>query len=384
MSMEVKTNMVSLGKKIWNSITGKKKTRERILRDISEDSLKSDKEKNAQAKYIQALETQVSKFSAEKRHKQVDEINTQDDLDLIEKLKEEQKRLEKEKYMNSYDLMLLFRKLIKNKNNFANKLEISDKNDVHIFDKFKTIRILKNGYLAIQGRSGEIWAEGPRIEHIIHKPESLKNQIRRGRILIPYNEDLRFVPDLENYEMEEMSYNPEAENESERWNISEERFKKVKEMIMERDELINQLREDKEKNEQTIADLRRKNQDLKLSMKSWQTQAETNQSNLSAALDHEKQMSQRLLSVDRDLAIAQEQKKLTEEENKALETAYGSVVEELEDDKSKSERRKAKDEVHTDLAMAKKLVPEQIIKTIENEQEIEKEVIRAKPGEKLR
>jgi len=343
--------MVSIAQKIFGSLFGKKK--DRILHDISEEDINKSKKVKAQSKYIQSLEAQISKRQAQDRLKKVEKKDFEDEVDLIKQLEEKEEEIKTKKYKNSFDLFKIPLLMKKNK---KFKVELTDKDDNTIFDALKTFLILKNGDIAIQGESGEVWAEGPTLRHIIHKPESIRNQIRRKRILLPYDENFKPLPDLENMEIPEMSY----DIEDGKWNISEERIKKVKDMIIERDEDIRDLRDDKKKNEQTIADLRNKVQDLELAKDNWKKQTENSQAELSVALANEKEMSKNFVQLDRDLTVAQDQKGLADNIKEKYDEALKEIIEELEDEKAKTKLKRARLEIWKDIKRARKLLPKEV------------------------
>lgn len=354
--------MVTIAQKILRKIIPKKK--ERILREISEEELEQNKKLNAQSKYIQSLEAQISRRQAKDRKEHVEEQDNLDDIELIKQLERKSEEIKRAKYIGSYDLARLFRKLEKDKR-FSQKFEIVDKDDKTVFDKFKTLLVLPNGNIGIKGKSGEIWAEGPTLRHIIHKPESIRNQIRRGRILLPYDENFNILPDLENLEHPEMTYDDSDYS----WHMSEERVKKIKELIIERDKEIQDLREDKEHHEQLIADLRNKIKDMELAKNSWMNQSLQAQTQLSVALANEKERNKRFLELDRDLTVAQEQKLLADDVKQKYEDAFKQIIDELEDEKSKTLVKRAKLEVWNDIKRARKMLPKEVLVNPEEKEE---------------
>lgn len=367
--------MASLFTKFLMWLTNVSPKKDRILTQINPD-IEENKVIKEQAKKIQSLEGQLSEIMAKRREKKVGNINLQEDMNLILELEKKQQEIEKNKYKGAYDLFKLAEKLKSNKK-FASKFEIVDKDDNRVFDKFGTIVILKDGKLAIKGKSGEVWSEGYKISDIIFKPETLRNQVRRGRLLMPYDEGYNRILDLENIEMPELSY----DEEDGKWNESEERFKKIKEMIIERDKHIQELREDKEHHEQTIADLRNQIKDIDLAKESWKSQAGNSQAELSVALNNAREISQRLGQLDRDLTMAQGQKELADQIKERYEEAMDELLNQMEDEKSKNMLRRAKDEIQRDIAWARQQIPKEIHTTIVDKEE-EKPMI--KPGERLK
>jgi len=326
------------------------KKKDRILTDLDEDTIKKEKLIKELVKKNQSLEAQLSHISAKKRKDKTEERNLQEDLSLVQELAEEQEKIENERYYGSFDLAKLFRNLPKKKYH----IDISDKDDKVIFDRLKTIRILNDGSLAIQGKSEQIWSEGISIRDLIFSPESFKNQIKRKRILMPYDKDFNRSVDLNEIKEGEVSYNPDSDE----WNIGEEKRRKVTSMLIDRDKLIQDLREDKKHKEQLISDLRNKIQDMELAKDSWKHQAENSQKELSIALENEKLMSGGFNVTDRNYTIAMEQKALLEEVKDKYERAFDEITEELEDEKARTKIKKAKLEVWNDIQRARKVMPE--------------------------
>jgi len=364
---------MNLATTIWNLLIGTKK-KDRILTQLDTDVEESKKIKEL-TKYSRSLEAQISKTKADKRAKQTEQKDITDDIDLIKKLEERSREIENKKYKGSYDLSLLFRRLMKDPT-FAKKLEISDKDDKKVFDKFKTLRILTNGNIAMQGKSGEIWAEGPTLRDIIYKPESLRNQIRRGRILTPYDENFKYIPDLEMWTIPELSYDETDDS----YHESEERRMNIKEKFIELDGDNRKLREDKAHLEQTIAGLRNKLQDMELAKKKWQSQSENSQSELSLVMDSHGEIVKKLGQLDRDVVSSQEQKQIAEDRADKIEDANKKMLDELEEQKSKTSQRMARDENQRDIEWARKTIPKEVHTTVVEESPKE---IMVKPGEKL-
>lgn len=337
-------------KRFLKNLKFKFKKKDRILTEIDEETIKRDKMLREQQKYIQSLEAQLSHKSAKERKEKVKERDTQEDIELIKELEEQQQKIEQEKYYGSYNLSNLFKNLQKKKY----KVDITDKDDKVVFDRLKTLRVLNNGNIAVQGKSGQIWSEGSSIRDLIFKPESFKNQIKRRRLIMPYDENFNRTVDLNELEEGEISYNPQKDM----WDIGEEKRKKVIHMILDRDEMIHNLREDKEHKEQLISDLRNKVQDLELAKESWKHQAKNSQKELSIALENEQMMSSQLNNVDRQFMVAMENKNLLEEIKDKYENAFDKIAEEIEDEKSRTKIKRAKLEVWNDIKRARKEMPE--------------------------
>lgn len=365
--------MASIGirflKNIWNGLTGKSNVVDRRLTPISEENIKKNKIIKEQQKKIKSLEAQISKDIADKRKQNVQKQNIFDEIELVKELEGRSEEIKRKQEKAVFDFLPLFKKLIEDK---KFKVDLCDADDIIPFDVFKTIKIMENGDLAIFGKSGELWSRGKNLREIIWKPESLWNQIRRRRILLPYYKDFKPKIDLENEEMPEISRGEDGE-----FNISEERYRKIRDMMCEDKELIHKLKEDKEHLEQTIADLRVSKQDEELAKKSWKNQAENNQTQLAIAFKNEKEAMSRIHQMDRELTLAQEQKLMADELKDKGEEIFEKLAEKLEDKKGKDAVQTAKDDYENMFLFLKENMPEQkIIKSNEEKERIGEQVIK--------
>jgi len=185
-------------------------------------------------------------------------------------------------------------------------------------------------------------------------PESFRNQIKRRRILMPYDQEFNRSVDLNEIMEGEVSYNPEEDL----WNIGEEKRRKVTEMLIERDKLIQELREDKKHKEQVISDLRNSLQDIELAKESWKHQADNSQKELKIALENDRLITQKFNEINRNYTVSMEHNSLLEEVKDKYETAFDEIAEELEDEKARTKIKKAKLEVWNDIQRARKVMPE--------------------------
>ena len=356
--------------------------KERILTEFNPDIESKDEEikklllvTKELYKKNQSLEGQLSKIIANKKSKETEQLNKIEDIELIKELKENSKEIERKKYDGSFALIELFKELRDNKK-FRENFELVDRNDKKVFDIFYSFVILPNGNIGIQGRSGEIWSEGRTLNEVLFKPETIKNQIRRKRLLLPYDENYNYIPDLEKLETKEITYNEKDEI----WEISDERTKPFISCLIERDKSIHQLRKDKAHHEQVITDFREKLKDMELAKESWKNQVEFNKSQLHLALDNEKQTTAVLGRLQRDLVVSQQQKEISDELKDKLRIALDKIVEELEENLSQTTERRKKDEVMRDLEWAKTILPEKT--TVIEEEKLERPKIT--PGEVIR
>lgn len=350
--------------------------KDKIRTPIDADLIKENKLIKEQSKKIQALEGQLSRVQANTREKKTEKQEEVYEQKLIEELLDKETEIKRNKYENHFPLKVLYRKLLSMKGKkFANKLELVDKDDKKVFDIFKDFCFLPNGNLAIIGKSGEVWAEGKSVNQIIYKPESFKNQIKRKRILLPYDENYKYVPDFENLLMPQISYDDSDDS----YHESEEVMKTVKQMVMERDDEIRDKGEKIEHLEQTIAALRNTLRDSQRAKSVYQNSSEVSQTEVSKALEKSMQFEQKMGEMQMTIVKLQEQKNITEKLKEGLEQINYELLEKQQEMGSKTDLRRAMELTEHYSRVAKDLTPRQIIE----HHTPEKQEIQTKPGESI-
>lgn len=351
-----------------------KRDKYKVLTDINPD-VEDNIIIKEQSKKIQALEGQLSKIVADKKLKEVKKLDEEAEINLIKELREGAINIKKKKYGDYFLLSSFFKKTklgkIKNR-----EIELSDRNDFKVFDYFKDFVILNNGHLGILGESGEIWSEGETIDNIIFKPETLGNQLRRKRILLPYDKDFNFIPDLEKIKVPEISY----DEKEDKWSVSEERIQPFINLLIERDKKIFNLKKEKEHHEQVMTDLRNSIKDEQLAKESWKIQAESIKSQLSIAIENERQITNIVGSLNRDFITAQEQKEISDNLKEKYSEALNKIIEELEEEKSQTTERRKKDELQRDMEWMIKKMPKQEV-VMQSEETTKRPLIN--PGTKI-
>jgi hypothetical protein len=329
---------------------------------ISEELIERDSIVRELSKKIQSQEAQLSKIKAEDNLKKQLSKEEESKKEIIEDLirQNEQKRMEL--FKDATSLEKIYKKLSNPK--FKREIELSDKNDKVIFGNFHDIVILSNGFLGIQDTEGRVIAYGPTLRHIIYKPESIANQFRRKRILLPCNENGIFFPDIEEQEMPECIYDDETGNI--KWATI--RTKPLRQMIEEREKKIRSDAQYIEKIEQDKIDLVKKNRDLERALRLESNSSETAQTELSKAMDKSIQFERRIGDLQMRVIRLQEMKNINDTMVQSLENINSNLLEKAEEMGVKEEFRKALDMVQKLISWSKSVVPEKVYVTEEKPQ----------------
>jgi len=338
------------------------KDRSRVLTHLNPDSEESKKLKEA-FKKIKSLEAQISDEKASKVKKEDDKKDFLDELRLIKEIKQKSEKIENKKFEGHFEINKIF-DLMKRYTKL--KIELTDKDDKKTFDLFKSFVILPNGNLGIKGMSEEIWAYGSTLNHLIHKPESIKNHIKRKRIPLPFDSEHRFIPDLEKIAIPEIKYIPEDDEFRE----SEELVRPIKDMIMERELQINKQRVDISYLESLNANLTRNLRNIERSFSLLKSQMSIENSELTQSINGMLEMSKRLGSVTRLNNQLMQQKMTTDEIKDMQEEVIKKLIDEAENEKSKVALRRAGDEWIRMFQSAEKYGRKTIINQSEEVREI--------------
>ena len=216
---------------------------------------------------------------------------------------------------------------------------------------------MNNGNIAIRGKSGEIWAEGESLSDIIWKPETLKNQFRRKRILMTYDKNFKRIPDLEKLMMPEIGFDDEKDEFFE----SEQVMRPFKEMLMERTKEIHELGEKNSYLEKVVELQNKKVQSIEQSWKVLQMRSEIADSETSKAIGSTIDSLKVIGSMARDNAILQDsiltEKELTEKKDLII----NSLMNTLEDEEGKTSGQKAEYAWKMMFSFAKKNAPKTIV-----------------------
>lgn len=322
---------------------------------VDEQSIKDNKIINELVKKLKSRDAELSRVKADQNLKAQDQQESSEMDNMAEELQRQSSNLKKKRYGGATSLKDIFLSL--DKKNYRNKVEITDKNDKRIFGIFGNICVLNNGHLGLQDNNGRILAQGPTMRHIIYKPESLGNQMRRKRILMPCDENHIFYPDIEEIELPETIYD-EKEGKI-KW--ATVRKKPLKQLVQEKDEIIRDSHNYIEKIEQDKVDLVNKNRDLERALRVQKNMAENSQSELSKAMDKSIQFEQKMHGLQMRVIGLQEMKNINEKLIDGIKSINLELLEKVQEVGGKTEFTKALDMVQNLMSWAKDKLPETVI-----------------------
>lgn len=354
--------MVSLAKKFINYLLAKDKHREKVY-PIDEELIERDKIVNEMSKKLQAYDAQLSKISAEENLKKIYQSDKDKQKDKIIELQEQKNDMLNKRYSNVVSLKKILCSLDLRKK--KGSIDITDRNGNVILGKFKDLVILNNGMMGLKDSKDKILSMGYNIRQVIQKPESLFNQISRGIISIPCNEDYIFIPDIEEIKVPECTY--DISSGKIKW--AQVREKPIKQMIIEREELIRDKNLYIEKLEQDNIDLNRKNNDLKRSLTVYKKRSEASETDLSKALDKSLQFENRIGELQTRIINLQEANILNERLVSGLKQVNQELLDKAEEMGVKTEFRKALDMIQSTLSWAKTITPKETIIREESNQQ---------------
>lgn len=323
------------------------KRRDRILTNINPDLEESKKIREAMSA-LSSRDAQISDLKLKEKEREDARNEFLDELSLIKELKEKSDVLENKKFNGHFEISKIYDFLKKYK---KTKIEITDRDDIRVFDTFKTFVILPDGKsFGIKGMSGEIWAYGQTINHIIYKPESIKNHLRRKRIPIPYDSEHRPAPDLDKFVMRELKYYPEEDEFAE----SDELLRPVREMIMGRERRIYEQDKHIEYLEKLNAVQHRNLRKIQRDLNILKEKSGLENSELSIALNGLTEYARQMGNIARQNILLTEGKLTLDEVKDRQDEVINKLIGEMEDEKSKNLLRRARDEWQRDFQFAEK------------------------------
>lgn len=250
------------------------KSEKQILHSVDEELIEKDTVIKNQAKQIQTLNAQLAKKSAEESKKRERKKDSEELQKTAEALNAEQSELEKIELGQLFSFNNFYRKLygvgvdstgkIKKSTNelqlrskWGKKFEIADKND-KVSSPFGDFLLSSKGFFVLKDIQGTIKAIGGSSAGLL-KSESIFNQMKRGRFLMAVDEDGEYVPELDNEELPELSFN----FDDEKYEKLEKSKKKVREKIIELEDQLHEKNRKIELLEVVIGKLRIENSDEK-------------------------------------------------------------------------------------------------------------------------
>ena len=318
---------------------------------------------------IQALQAQISKLLAEKARAE-EKIKPDTHVDeTVESINKQFLEIKEKKFGNSFSFGKLFAaKFGVNPKRTNLDIELTDKDDEVVFGKFGDIVALSPGRLGITNHEGRLISYGQTLSNIIHKPDSLKNHLKRLRIPLAIDKDGNYTPDIETEEYPETIYDEDAEILDEDGNSTGLRgvYRTAHEHRTPLNKQIVRLMEEKEvlrgKLETTEAKLIKLTsitKDQAMVIRLLEKRSDISQSTLSQALDKTMQIEGKFSETSSKIAQLTELKAHAE----TMAVTYQNIVDklmrkiELHGDKGMAELIKS--EIMDDIASIKELLPQE-------------------------
>ena len=316
-----------------------------------------------------ALKAQLGLRLAEEKRKYEEEKQVDKEQEIIYDLKEQEKEILKNRYGVPLSLYSFFKKMIEDKK-FREGIDVTDKNDEEIFAKLGDIQVIQEGkyagFLLVVDIHGNPLKIGRSIADIIYKPETLRNQLKRRRILLPVDKNFNHTPDIENMEMNDIEYDEDTDTYKE----SMEYKARVKDLIVKYLKELRDKSEYIERLELTQIEQARQINDLKRATLVLRNQSQTSQSELSNAMGLTMQFNSKIGEMNRKIASLTEIKALYEGIIERLETVNKKVLDKLEIYGGQTIYEQTKAEIQQDMEFYKNMLPETINQIMPHEEKI--------------
>ena len=315
-----------------------------------------NEETKALRKQLATTQAQLNKISAEEKRTKENEKEKDKTQETIKELNEQLRKINKDKIGDTTSLKSFFDYFVNNKN--WKNIEVTDKDDHFVFGKLGDIVISnKTGNLVLLDAYGNPLSQGSRIDNIIFKPETLGNQLKRKRILIPKDKDFNPIMDLEKVQINDVVYKEEQKVFEE----TEEFRDTVRNLLMRRDKENMNLREKTSRLELTNQKLTAKLFDLERAMKLYENVKNVKQSELSQAVEMNNQTIQQIGDLQRKLSDLSGWKTYYEQKEKVNEMIIQKLLAKIEKGGDKTLYDEAKADVQGDLERYKAVLPETVI-----------------------
>ncbi len=308
------------------------KKKAEIQYPLDSELIRRDRIVRALTQEKETLKAQISELLAEKRQEQESEREEDREELFRQNLKGQEIELKKQKFGKSASLRAFFsdKKLLE-------KTEICDKDDNEVFGKFGDILILDSGRIALTDTVGNVLSYGNSLSNVIFKPGTFINQLRRGRILIPYDKEYNPVIDFEEIEINDIKYDNEEKCYKETLKAKET----AKKLLIERDMEIRRVSDDLSRIENVNIDMAKENDELKRTVKLQKGQVENTNSELSTIMNQFSQFQMAYGDIQRKLSSLTEIKAMNEEIISRYENTFKSLLEQFEESGDKTNYQKA-------------------------------------------
>jgi hypothetical protein len=316
--------------------------------DISHEN-KALRQENA------SLKAQIGSMFAEKRE-EAEQVKEKDqEQEVIKDLKLQQKEISLNRFGDTVSLLRFAYEFVKNKK-FRENLELTDKDDTKPFSKLGDILFTQSGHLLITDVDGNPMSYGKSLSDVIYKPETFGTQLKRGRILLPFDKDFNFVRDFEELEINDVVY----DEDEEKFRETEEYRAKARELLMRK---VNEIREKSnyiQRLEAAQTGMQSEINDQKRALLLYKNKSYTAETNMSMALAESNQLIAKREDMNRKIATLSSYKALSEERIQKLEEVIKTLLSRFEQ-ADKTQYEQIKEEIQADIEWAKNVVPEQVI-----------------------
>jgi len=260
----------------------------------------------------------ISRLEAEKRKVKDREEEINKEAEKSQELSEQQLQIMREKFKDSISLRKLFDYMNKHP---KFKIDMMDRDMSKKFCRFDDIVIFSDGEMATLDPHKNIMSKGKKINEVFFKPGSLGGQIDKGLIRLPCDTEFRGIPDIEEIEIPECTYDPIKGKI--KW--AKFSYKELGKLIKDREEKINNLSIYNQELEESKASLfksnieyKRKNNILVSKIKNYEVE-NSRMTNLYKSMD------KKFRNVTSKLAHSQSMKSLAEN----LKDKYKESIDEL-------------------------------------------------------
>jgi hypothetical protein len=336
------------------------------LLPLDPETIRKDKIIKALTQENQGLKASFSKVLAEKREEKENEIKEDRELILREKLQEEEKLIKEKRYGNSLSLNKFFYAFL-NDSKFRDKLEVCSYDDKIAFGKFGQFLILESGDLAITDSNNNILSHGRNLDMVIYKPGSLFNQIKRGRILIPYDTDFNYYPDIDEVEINDVLYDENQKIYKE----TEVAKRKAKDLLLEKDKELRERYNYTERLENLNINLTKELSDVKNTLKFLKKGEENMRTELSQVMNASSQFNIVSGEMQRKITDLTELKSLYESTISKYENVIKDLLDKIEEAGDKTTFQRAMELVKDTIDYSKTRLPQkEVIREIEKKEEV--------------
>ena len=244
------------------------------------------------------------------------------------------------------------------------KVEITDKDDSEVFGILKDIQVTEKGHMLITDIYNNPMIYSTKIDGIIYKPESLLNQLKRKRLLIPKDKNYNTIVDIENLEVNDVVY----DDDTKQFKETIEYKVKVRELLIQKQKIIQDKEAYIERLELAQVNQTREINDLKRSILVAKNQSQTYQSELSQTMGITMQLEAKMSDMQRKVTTLTEMKAYYEIQLVTFQRIIDKLLQKMEKSGDKGLYEITKEEVFLDLERAKNLLPETIVQQIKGEE----------------